>query len=771
MSNTQKSRSSLTPGNEEENIHVDIASSHSEGTSRSPSPLSPPKKRPKNAQKTPSSQNTNQTPQESRQSSQLALLGRVKQLKVKKLMNKYKWKDEPKSARKRHKARPVASPRSPRKPELYHEEKNMARNSISPKQQPFEAKEPWKGDGLLESLRENSREISRGYEEDRRRRDEERVREIEKRFKIVDLGSGDEYEDSGQGGLSKRSQRGQRARRPRADSREASRRSRRSNGRSKSRNQSKELKRSKKSISESSEALSASVHSYRSEDSYSGGENYPEPNTRTKGVTTFEEMMKRNNFFEGIKLPTSSNTNRLRSRSESGSQSVERMKSRKRAKNPESARKKRKDSIHDILTKKKQFETAQTHPVPLSHRDAKKGQKASKKAREKSKERRRLKYTQKAKNRAVKLGLGGRAIQSSRGVEYKAGKRLERHSEQNQPNSGSQSARHTLIARGDGRRGEGGLGQSERSRSSRRRGLKLENKLYSISTINNPQNAEKGKKQSRSRDPATRYYSRDLLRRFDSPRRGYRRFQQKPKSGQSQPPEEEHKSRTAKSLEAKGKLIAFAKQNQRLLYKIGLAKTKENQASSSPKKGKRHRGKSRKRRSGKKKRPRSLRELFPLIATIRDLRDCSQAAQRLQRARVMIRRSGVVEAFAVNSFEGSVSDQNEDRVSIILNAQEKVKSLVSKGVRESSVFAVYDGHGGIGCCSYLKRCLHLRLLQELDLANLKDGINSGCLQVDQQFFERVEKRGFKDNSGSSALILMILGKKNNFENIKNFNFH
>ena len=54
-------------------------------------------------------------------------------------------------------------------------------------------------------------------------------------------------------------------------------------------------------------------------------------------------------------------------------------------------------------------------------------------------------------------------------------------------------------------------------------------------------------------------------------------------------------------------------------------------------------------------------------------------------------------AFAANSHKGNVKAFNEDRICIV--------TRLSNEHPDTSIFAVYDGHGGQGCAEYLKEII------------------------------------------------------------------
>lgn len=128
-----------------------------------------------------------------------------------------------------------------------------------------------------------------------------------------------------------------------------------------------------------------------------------------------------------------------------------------------------------------------------------------------------------------------------------------------------------------------------------------------------------------------------------------------------------------------------------------------------------------------------------------------------EKAKVMTKKYGVIEAFAVNTNRGNKRSYNEDRVSILLNAQQKIKKCAgSEFVRNCSLFSIFDGHAGSDCCNYLKDNLHNAILQELDFqANLIESLKNIFEKVDEDYFQHLQKQNQK-SSGSCALTLLVL---------------
>ena len=116
-----------------------------------------------------------------------------------------------------------------------------------------------------------------------------------------------------------------------------------------------------------------------------------------------------------------------------------------------------------------------------------------------------------------------------------------------------------------------------------------------------------------------------------------------------------------------------------------------------------------------------------------------------------------ISAFSVNTHQGTVRAYNEDRVSILLNAQQRYENLVNSQVRSCSMFAIYDGHGGSECCNFLKDNLHAYILNSYNERDLRGSIKSSCLRLDTDFFKKARSENHCDTSGSCALVLFVIG--------------
>jgi protein phosphatase 2C family protein 2/3 len=110
----------------------------------------------------------------------------------------------------------------------------------------------------------------------------------------------------------------------------------------------------------------------------------------------------------------------------------------------------------------------------------------------------------------------------------------------------------------------------------------------------------------------------------------------------------------------------------------------------------------------------------------------------------------VVRAYAINTHAGTTRSYNEDRVSVTLN--------IKKNGTRSQFFAVYDGHGGSGCCDYLKDRLHEHLIGHKDFpGDPKRALHEAITSCERGFCEAAVREGKElDRSGSCALVALLV---------------
>ena len=144
-----------------------------------------------------------------------------------------------------------------------------------------------------------------------------------------------------------------------------------------------------------------------------------------------------------------------------------------------------------------------------------------------------------------------------------------------------------------------------------------------------------------------------------------------------------------------------------------------------------------------------------------------------EEARHSTKNNGIIEAYAANTNQGVFRNYNEDRVSIILNiTQPQFKNVDNWPT--CSFFAVYDGHGGASWADFLRDNLHQFIIKQNSFpSNPVKAIRDGFQEAEDFFLEIVENaadeamreagetnyEGFVDNSGSCAIVILIVDQK------------
>ena len=121
----------------------------------------------------------------------------------------------------------------------------------------------------------------------------------------------------------------------------------------------------------------------------------------------------------------------------------------------------------------------------------------------------------------------------------------------------------------------------------------------------------------------------------------------------------------------------------------------------------------------------------------------------------------IIKGFAYNTSAGNFKDYNEDEICVAKlffgnNKTNKDKYDINNQ-NYGHFFAIYDGHGGKGCSSFLKENLH-RYITEFSIVGIKIGIDL----AEEKFLTKKavnDKGKILDPSGSCGIMLMIQGKK------------
>ena len=128
------------------------------------------------------------------------------------------------------------------------------------------------------------------------------------------------------------------------------------------------------------------------------------------------------------------------------------------------------------------------------------------------------------------------------------------------------------------------------------------------------------------------------------------------------------------------------------------------------------------------------------------------------KARTVVKNFGVIKAFVVNTHKGCVRSGNEDRVSILLNAQKKFK-VAKRKMRNCAMFSVFDGHGGTDCSNYLKENLHNKVLARVTFQpNMDSSIKRIYNDLDDEYLKRAVKKNH-NFAGSCANSLFVFDEE------------
>jgi len=144
---------------------------------------------------------------------------------------------------------------------------------------------------------------------------------------------------------------------------------------------------------------------------------------------------------------------------------------------------------------------------------------------------------------------------------------------------------------------------------------------------------------------------------------------------------------------------------------------------------------------------------------------------KLEKPKISVKKSGMIKAYAANTNQGIIRyfavieiflvllisinrNYNEDRVAIILNIIRPSNKKPGNWPK-SSLFGIYDGHGGALCADYLRDNLHHQIVRDPYFPN--DPIIAsahGFANSEKQFFELCESKN--DKSGSCAIVALFV---------------
>ena len=118
-------------------------------------------------------------------------------------------------------------------------------------------------------------------------------------------------------------------------------------------------------------------------------------------------------------------------------------------------------------------------------------------------------------------------------------------------------------------------------------------------------------------------------------------------------------------------------------------------------------------------------------------------------------------SYGVNTYKGIIRQYNEDRVTILINAninKNKTKNADIKNNCKVSYFSIYDGHAGNKCCEYLKMHLHQYIFDsEFFPQNPIKAVEEGFKICENNFMNSLYSQNqCIETSGSCAIIILII---------------
>ncbi len=130
----------------------------------------------------------------------------------------------------------------------------------------------------------------------------------------------------------------------------------------------------------------------------------------------------------------------------------------------------------------------------------------------------------------------------------------------------------------------------------------------------------------------------------------------------------------------------------------------------------------------------------------------------LEKVKISHKLFGIIHSYGAITSEGR-RDYNEDRVSIIYNISKPSNFIETSNNKwpKCSFFGLYDGHGGKGCCDFLRDNLHKYIISDINFPhNPQKSLVNGFIKAEKNF---LKEYGKKDSSGSCAIVLLIIEKR------------
>ena len=127
---------------------------------------------------------------------------------------------------------------------------------------------------------------------------------------------------------------------------------------------------------------------------------------------------------------------------------------------------------------------------------------------------------------------------------------------------------------------------------------------------------------------------------------------------------------------------------------------------------------------------------------------------------------GPLRSYACNTYQGLFKPTNEDKI-IVVNQIKKPASTKLKTWPKISYFAVFDGHGGEGCSTFLKETYLKYLTENANFPlDIKTSMIEAFQKAEEEFIkQKCKSEGEFDNSGSCALVCILFDNKVYISNI------
>lgn len=145
---------------------------------------------------------------------------------------------------------------------------------------------------------------------------------------------------------------------------------------------------------------------------------------------------------------------------------------------------------------------------------------------------------------------------------------------------------------------------------------------------------------------------------------------------------------------------------------------------------------------------------------------------KIAKSKTSSQQNGAAYAYAVNTYKGDQSEENQDRAAIFFNMVDmsgntninsSQKNLYNPNSKKEltpfSFFGLYQGFGGNGCANYMKDNLHKFIIEsKLFPKNITKAIREACIKADYEFINKAIYKMPIDASGCTAVIFLILDK-------------